>query len=97
MQIKSKKYININDSKSKKGLPLNGIGNTGQKKKDRERLEFDKKLKEQLNRNKFDGSISMINHGDVLKALSQTLKKTKESYLDIAHKMKINLNEKTRL
>ncbi|XVE79585.1 hypothetical protein DITRI_Ditri14bG0070400 [Diplodiscus trichospermus] len=54
---------------------------------DRERLELDRKLKEQLNRNKSDGSRSMINHGDVLKALSQALKKTEESYLDIADKM----------
>ncbi|OMO67773.1 phosphatase 2C (PP2C)-like protein [Corchorus capsularis] len=54
---------------------------------DRERLELDRKLKEQLNRNKSDGSRSMINHGDVLKALSQALKKTEESYLEIADKM----------
>ena len=54
---------------------------------DRERLELDRRLKEQLNRNKSDGSRSMINHGDVLKALSLALKKTEESYLDIADKM----------
>ncbi|GMI81784.1 poltergeist like 4 [Hibiscus trionum] len=54
---------------------------------DRERLELDRKLKEQLNRNKSDGSRSLIDHGDVLKALSQALKKTEESYLDIADKM----------
>ncbi|KAA3489622.1 putative protein phosphatase 2C 23 isoform X1 [Gossypium australe] len=54
---------------------------------DRERLELDRKLKEQLNRNKSDKSSSMINHGDVLKALSRALKKTEESYLDIADKM----------
>ncbi|KAE8666692.1 putative protein phosphatase 2C 4 [Hibiscus syriacus] len=54
---------------------------------DRERLKLDRKLKEQLNRNMSDGSRSMINHGDVLKALSQALKKTEESYLDIADKM----------
>ncbi|KAK8536151.1 hypothetical protein V6N13_009529 [Hibiscus sabdariffa] len=54
---------------------------------DRERLELDRKLKEQLNRNKSDGSRSSINHGDVLKALSQALKKTEESYLDIADQM----------
>ncbi|KAK8641464.1 hypothetical protein V6N13_010868 [Hibiscus sabdariffa] len=53
---------------------------------DRERLELDKKLKEQLY-SKSDRSKSMINHGDVLKALSQALKKTEESYLDIADKM----------
>ncbi|XVF68755.1 hypothetical protein PTKIN_Ptkin11bG0026700 [Pterospermum kingtungense] len=55
---------------------------------DRERLELDRKLKEQLSRNKADGSTStMINHGDVLTALSQALKKTEESYLDIADNM----------
>ncbi|GMI97103.1 pol-like 5 [Hibiscus trionum] len=55
---------------------------------DRERLELDRKLKEQLSRNKSDGSRSVpINHGDVLNALSQALKKTEESYLDIADKM----------
>ncbi|XP_022752742.1 probable protein phosphatase 2C 23 [Durio zibethinus] len=54
---------------------------------DMERLELDRKLKEQLNRNKSDGSRSMINHADVLKALSQALKKTEESYLGIADKM----------
>ncbi|KAL1168731.1 hypothetical protein V6Z11_A05G102100 [Gossypium hirsutum] len=54
---------------------------------DRERLELDRKLKEQLNKNKSDKSSSMINHGDVLKALSRALKKTEESYLDIADKM----------
>ncbi|KAK8550894.1 hypothetical protein V6N12_039575 [Hibiscus sabdariffa] len=53
---------------------------------DRERLELDRKLKEQLN-SKSDRSKSMINHVDVLKALSQALKKTEESYLDIADKM----------
>lgn len=50
---------------------------------DRERLELDRRLKEQLSSN---GSNS-INHADVLKALSQGLRKTEEAYLDIADKM----------
>ncbi|GKV32873.1 hypothetical protein SLEP1_g41438 [Rubroshorea leprosula] len=53
---------------------------------DRERLELDRRLKEQLNRNGSNGS-SSINHSEVLKALSQALRKTEESYLDIADKM----------
>lgn len=53
---------------------------------DRERLELDRRLKEQLNRSGLNGSRS-INHSDVLKALSQALKKTEEAYLDIADKM----------
>ncbi|KAF2300361.1 hypothetical protein GH714_012441 [Hevea brasiliensis] len=52
---------------------------------DRERLELDKRLKEQLNRSGSDNGA--INHADVLKALSQALKKTEEAYLDIADKM----------
>lgn len=51
---------------------------------DRERLELDQRLKEQLNRNSSNGS---VNHSDVLKALSQALKKTEEAYLDHADKM----------
>lgn len=51
---------------------------------DRERLELDRRLKEQLNKNGSNGS---INHADVLKALSQALKKTEEAYLDLADKM----------
>lgn len=50
---------------------------------DRERLELDRRLKEQL-RSKATGE---TNHGDVLKALSQALKKTEEAYLDLADKM----------
>lgn len=53
---------------------------------DRERLELDRRLKEQLNRSGSNGSRS-INNSDVLKALSQALKKTEEAYLDIADKM----------
>ncbi|XP_044506680.1 probable protein phosphatase 2C 23 [Mangifera indica] len=55
---------------------------------DRERLELDRKLKEQLNRSNKDKAHDII-HEDVLKALSQALKKTEESYLDIADKMLI--------
>ncbi|KAI3750059.1 hypothetical protein L2E82_20683 [Cichorium intybus] len=50
---------------------------------DRERLELDRRLKEQLNSN---GSNS-INHSDVLKALSQGLKKTEDAYFNIADQM----------
>ncbi|KAJ0766274.1 putative protein-serine/threonine phosphatase [Helianthus annuus] len=50
---------------------------------DRERLELDRRLKEQLNSN---GSNS-INHSDVLKALSQGLKKTEEAYFNVADQM----------
>ncbi|XP_059660737.1 probable protein phosphatase 2C 23 [Cornus florida] len=53
---------------------------------DRERLELDRRLKEQLNQGGSNGS-GAINHSDVLKALSQALKKTEEAYLDIADKM----------
>ncbi|KMT05253.1 hypothetical protein BVRB_7g173940 [Beta vulgaris subsp. vulgaris] len=52
---------------------------------DRERVELDRRLKEQWNRNDSEGKT--INHSDVLKALSRALKKTEESYLDIADKM----------
>ncbi|XP_065866359.1 probable protein phosphatase 2C 4 [Euphorbia lathyris] len=52
---------------------------------DRERIELDRRLKEQLNRSGSDNG--SINHSDVLKALSQALKKTEEAYLDIADKM----------
>lgn len=51
---------------------------------DRERLELDRRLKEQLDRNSSNGS---VNHSDVLKALSRALKKTEEAYLDLADKM----------
>ncbi|XP_021841666.2 probable protein phosphatase 2C 4 [Spinacia oleracea] len=52
---------------------------------DRERLELDRRLKEQWNRNDSDGK--SINHSDVLRTLSRALKKTEEAYLDIADKM----------
>ncbi|KAG4974021.1 hypothetical protein JHK85_031576 [Glycine max] len=56
---------------------------------DRERLELDRRLKEQLNlsRSGSGGAASSINHSDVLEALSRALKKTEESYLDVADKM----------
>ncbi|KAL5747827.1 hypothetical protein ACOSQ2_025124 [Xanthoceras sorbifolium] len=53
---------------------------------DRERLELDRKLKEQLNKNSNNKAQEII-HADVLKALSQALKKTEEAYLEIADKM----------
>ncbi|KAK9280510.1 hypothetical protein L1049_014202 [Liquidambar formosana] len=53
---------------------------------DQERLELDRRLKEQLNHSGSDGS-SAINHSDVLKALSQALRKTEEAYLEIADRM----------
>ncbi|KAJ7980860.1 putative Protein phosphatase 2c [Quillaja saponaria] len=53
---------------------------------DRERLELDRRLREQLNRSGSDGT-NAINHSDVLKALSQALRKTEEAYLDTADQM----------
>ncbi|KAI3694621.1 hypothetical protein L1987_77589 [Smallanthus sonchifolius] len=52
---------------------------------DRERLELDRRLREQVNSN--GSSSNSINHSDVLKALSLGLKKTEEAYLDIADQM----------
>ncbi|KAL2898998.1 putative protein phosphatase 2C 23 [Bienertia sinuspersici] len=54
---------------------------------DRERLELDRRLKEQWNNNKNDSEGKNINHSDVLMALSRALKKTEESYLDVADKI----------
>ncbi|KAH7836642.1 hypothetical protein Vadar_003807 [Vaccinium darrowii] len=51
---------------------------------DRERLELDQRLKEQLNRNGLGG---INHHTDVLSALSEALRKTEEAYLDAADKM----------
>lgn len=51
---------------------------------DRERLELERKLKEQLNRS---SSARAVNHSDVLKALSQALKRTEEAYLETADKV----------
>ncbi|KAF5727383.1 protein phosphatase 2C 23 [Tripterygium wilfordii] len=53
---------------------------------DRERLKLDRRLKEQLN-NQPGSDKRAINHGDVLKALSQALKKTEDAYFDIADMM----------
>ncbi|KAF9590910.1 hypothetical protein IFM89_000166 [Coptis chinensis] len=53
---------------------------------DKERLELDSKLKEHLNQSNPQG-VAAINHDDVLKALSQALKKTEDAYLDVADKM----------
>ncbi|XP_071686868.1 probable protein phosphatase 2C 23 [Rutidosis leptorrhynchoides] len=50
---------------------------------DRERLELDRRLKEYSNSNGSDST----NHSEVLKALSRGLKKTEESFLDIADQM----------
>ncbi|CBI30559.3 unnamed protein product, partial [Vitis vinifera] len=49
-------------------------------------LELDRRLKQQSNPSDPDGAAA-INHSEVLKALSRALKKTEESYLDIADKM----------
>ncbi|XP_051134247.1 probable protein phosphatase 2C 4 [Andrographis paniculata] len=49
---------------------------------DRERLELDRRLKEQSR-----PSNTAANHSDVLKALSNALRKTEEAYLDLADKM----------
>ncbi|MCL7049194.1 hypothetical protein MKW94_001639 [Papaver nudicaule] len=49
---------------------------------DRERLELDQKLKERTNL-----GTSSVNQSDVLKALAEALKKTEESYLEVADKM----------
>lgn len=55
---------------------------------DRERLELDRRLKGQLTRSGSCGNTTnSINHSDVLEALSRALRKTDESYLDIADKM----------
>ncbi|PSR95114.1 Protein like [Actinidia chinensis var. chinensis] len=50
---------------------------------DRERLELDQRLKEELNRNGFVGP-GAIDHSDVLKALSRALGKTEAAYLEVA-------------
>ncbi|OIW08627.1 hypothetical protein TanjilG_03303 [Lupinus angustifolius] len=57
---------------------------------DRERLELDRRLKEQLTRSasgEKNMNTSSVNHFDVLEALSRALRKTEESYLDVADKM----------
>ncbi|KAL0865303.1 hypothetical protein Bca101_044421 [Brassica carinata] len=52
---------------------------------DREKKDLDRRLKEQINNR--SGSDQLTNHSDVLKALSQALRKTEEAYLDTADKM----------
>ncbi|XP_058770557.1 probable protein phosphatase 2C 4 [Vicia villosa] len=52
---------------------------------DRERLELDRRLKEQLSGD--DGENDSVNHSYVLEALSRALRKIEESYLDVADKM----------
>ncbi|XP_010557274.1 PREDICTED: probable protein phosphatase 2C 23 [Tarenaya hassleriana] len=54
---------------------------------DRERLDLDRLLKEQMNRSNGSERSPTTNHSDVLKALSQALRKTEEAYLEIADKM----------
>ncbi|KAL8146136.1 putative protein phosphatase 2C 23 [Apium graveolens] len=49
---------------------------------DRERLDLDRRLKEEIHKN--GGG---VRHGDVLKALSQALRKTEDAYLGIADLM----------
>ncbi|RID40516.1 hypothetical protein BRARA_J00554 [Brassica rapa] len=55
---------------------------------DREKKDLDRRLKEQINsRRSGSDSDQLTNHSDVLKALSQALRKTEEAYLDTADKM----------
>lgn len=58
---------------------------------DKERLELDRRLKEQLSLSRSEsnggGNNNCVNHSDVLEALSRALNKTEESYLDVADKM----------
>ena len=51
---------------------------------DKERLELDRKLKEQPTRSSSRGAVK---HKEVLRALSQALRKTEDAYLDIADKL----------
>ncbi|KAA8516431.1 hypothetical protein F0562_016724 [Nyssa sinensis] len=53
---------------------------------DTERVELDRKLKEQLNNLSSDGAAG-ANRSEVLKALSEGLRKTEESFLEIADTM----------
>ncbi|XP_059667820.1 probable protein phosphatase 2C 23 [Cornus florida] len=54
---------------------------------DRERIELDRKLKEQLEKSASNGATGGINHSEVLKALSEGLRKTEKSFLEIADLM----------
>ncbi|KAL5710855.1 putative protein phosphatase 2C 4 [Ranunculus cassubicifolius] len=53
---------------------------------DRERLELDQKLKEHLNHTAPTHG-ETVNHSEVMKALSEALRKTEEAYLDISDLM----------
>ncbi|KAK6943660.1 PPM-type phosphatase-like domain [Dillenia turbinata] len=53
---------------------------------DRERLELDRTLKEQMNQSGSNGC-DAVNHSDVVKALYRALKKTEDTYLEIADRM----------
>ncbi|KAH7843299.1 hypothetical protein Vadar_014925 [Vaccinium darrowii] len=53
---------------------------------DRERLELDRMLKEKLRNSNDDGAVG-LNHSDVLKALSEAMRKTEASFLEIADLM----------
>ncbi|KAF6137771.1 hypothetical protein GIB67_040479 [Kingdonia uniflora] len=94
-----KRSRSLKKSRSKKGLK--GAAKKweeGQRrwktKWDRQRLaEVETQLKEHVNNDKSFGgggggdSFQTINHTNVLKALSQALRKTEESYLDVADRM----------
>ncbi|KAJ4866973.1 putative protein phosphatase 2C 4 [Raphanus sativus] len=57
---------------------------------DREKKDLDRRLKEQINNNNRRSGLDsdqLTNHSDVLKALSEALRKTEEAYLETADKM----------
>lgn len=77
------------NSKTKKKSRSKGASKSQRRWKcewNRERLELERKLKDNFNRSVSNG-VGAINHLDVLKALSAALRKTEDSYLDIADKM----------
>ncbi|CAA0829798.1 Probable protein phosphatase 2C 4 [Striga hermonthica] len=53
----------------------------------KERVELDRKLREKLSSFEGNGIITTVNHLGILKALSEALKKTEASYLDITDMM----------
>lgn len=66
-----------------------GCNDGGEPKKwrsewERERVELERRLKEQLNRSSSDNE---VNHSDVLKAMSEGLRKTEEAYFEVADQM----------
>ncbi|KAJ8620768.1 hypothetical protein MRB53_029297 [Persea americana] len=82
-----KKKANSKNSKNK----FKGVGRKWEENQKRwkcewnkERLELERRLKEELN---WSGSDRAVNHSDVLKALSQALKKTEEAYLEVADEL----------